>query len=261
MIRAIANLTALGCLTAATAFAAADDADNTAPFDSDAWQDVLDLEFDGAEVVYDDSLYLVVPERVEEAFSVPVVMNFADTPYDVAEVALIAENNPFPMVARIYPQRPMTAVGFNIRLEMSTPVRAAVMDSDGVWHVVSEQVQVMTPGGCSAPGGGAMAGAGDISTRQFVRADGDSRLKIRISHPMHTGLVIDAWGEAIPEHYINNLTISDDRGDLAKMLLWASVSADPVFMFELPDTQQSVRVDARDTSGDLFEFEGKPSSM
>lgn len=91
---------------------------------------------------------------VEEAFSVPVVMNFADTPFDIAEVALIAENNPFPMVARIYPQRPVTAIGFNIRLEMSTPVRAAVMDGDGVWHVVSEEVLVMTPGGCSAPGGG-----------------------------------------------------------------------------------------------------------
>ena len=257
MIRVIASLAALGFLSAAPAFAA----DNTAPFDSESWQDVLDIEFDGAEVVYDNSLYLVVPERVEEAFSVPVVMNFADTPFDIAEVALIAENNPFSMVARIYPQRPVTAIGFNIRLEMSTPVRAAVMDGDGVWHVVSEEILVMTPGGCSAPGGGGVAMAGAISTRQFVRADGDSRLKVRISHPMHTGLVIDAYGDAIPEHYINNLTISDDIGELARMLLWASVSADPVFMFELPDTQQSVRVDARDTNGDVFEFDGPPSSM
>jgi len=100
---------------------------------------------------------------VEEAFSVPVVMNFADTPFDIAEVALIAENNPFPMVARIYPQRPVTAIGFNIRLEMSTPVRAAVMDGDGVWHVVSKEVLVMTPGGCSAPGGSGVAAAGETA--------------------------------------------------------------------------------------------------
>ena len=107
MIRAIASLAALGFLSAASVLAA----DSIAPFDSESWQDVLDLEFDGAEVVYDGSLYLVVPERVEEAFSVPVVMNFADTPFEIAEIALIAENNPFPMVARIYPQRPVTAIG------------------------------------------------------------------------------------------------------------------------------------------------------
>jgi sulfur-oxidizing protein SoxY len=250
--------------TAIFAFAAAGSvwaAGDAAPFDSETWQDVLDLEFDGADVVYDDSLYLVVPEQVEEAFSVPVVMNFTHTPYDIAEIALIAENNPFPMVARVYPQRPMNAIGFNIRLEMSTPVRAAVMDSDGVWHVVSKQIVVNSPGGCSAPGGVLIADIGGISTKQFVRTDGDSRIKIRISHPMHTGLVVDDYGEAIPEHYIKNVTIRDDRGDLAKMLLWASVSADPVFMFELPDTQQSVRIDAEDTSGGLFEFEGQPSSM
>jgi sulfur-oxidizing protein SoxY len=258
---------AIGCRALATAiFASAISgsvwaAGDAAPYDSETWQDVLDLEFEGADVVYDDSLYLVVPEQVEEAFSVPVVMNFTETPFDIAEIALIAENNPFPMVARVYPQRPMNAIGFNIRLEMSTPVRAAVMDRDGVWHVVSEEVRVMTPGGCSAAGGGMMADAGGISTRQFVRADGDSRLKVRITHPMHTGLVVDAYGDAIPEHYIKNITIRDDRGDLAKMLLWASVSADPVFMFELPDTQQSVRIDAEDTSGGLFEFEGQPSSM
>ena len=127
------------------------------PLESEFWQDVLDLEFDGATVVYDDSLYLVVPERVEEAFSVPVVLNFSDTPFDIAEVALIAENNPFPMIARIYPHRPINAIGFNIRLEMSTPVRAAVMDPDGVWHVVSEEIQVMTPGGCSAVGDSRLA--------------------------------------------------------------------------------------------------------
>jgi len=232
------------------------------PLDSVDWQDILDVEFDGASVVYDESMHLVVPDRVEEAFSVPVVMNFVETPYQVTEIALFAENNPFPTIARIFPQRPLNAVGFNIRLEQSTAVRVAAMDADGVWHVVSREVHVASPGGCSAAGGanGALA-LGEIATKQFARADGDSRLKVRIGHPMHTGLVLDPYGDAIPEYYIEQFSVSDELGELASMHLTASIAADPVFMFELPDTQQSVRVNATDTEGDIFEFEDSPSAM
>ncbi len=232
------------------------------PLSSAIWQDILDVEFDGAPVVYDDSMHLVVPDRVEEAFSVPVVMNFVETPYQVTEIALFAENNPFPTIARIYPQRPLNAVGFNIRLEQSTAVRVAAMDNEGVWHIVSREVEVASPGGCSGAGGGGGALAlGEIATKQFARADGDSRLKVRIGHPMHTGLVLDPYGDAIPEYYIDRFSVSDDLGDLASMQLTASVAADPVFMFELPDTQQSVRINAVDTEGDVFEFEDRPSAM
>ncbi len=232
------------------------------PLNSEMWRGILEMEFEGADVVYDESIYLVVPDQVEEAFSVPVVMNFADTPYEVAEIALFAENNPFPTVARIYPQRPFKAVGFDIRLEESTPVRAAIMDADGLWHIVHKQVQVMTPGGCSAPdGAGGGAGRGEIAMRQFVRADGDSRLKVKIGHPMHTGLVLDAAGDVIPAQYIERLSVSDEFGGLASMVLWASVAADPVFMFDIPETQQSVRISAEDTDGMSFILDGTPAKM
>ena len=261
MMRPLAGIAAAtGIALSLTSVAwAASDAD---PLGSVGWQDILDIEFDGAPVVYDDSMHLVVPERVEEAFSVPVVMNFVETPYEVTEIALFAENNPFPTIARIFPRRPLNAVGFNIRLEQSTPVRVAAMDSDGVWHIVSREVNVASPGGCSAPGGanGALA-LGEIATKQFARADGDSRLKVRIGHPMHTGLVLDPYGDAIPEYFINQFSVSDELGELASMQLTASIAADPVFMFELPDTQQSVRINAMDTEGDVFEFDDNPSAM
>jgi sulfur-oxidizing protein SoxY len=256
---ACSALMAAGFATFAPAGAAGQATD---PFDSPVWRDILEMEFDGAEVVYDQSIYLVVPDQVEEAFSVPVVMNFAHTPYTVAEIALFAENNPFPIVARIYPQRGFKAVGFDIRLERSTPVRAAIMDGDGVWHVVQKQVLVMTPGGCSAPDGAAGGAAmGKIAMRQFVRTNGGSRLKVRIGHPMHTGLVVDDAGDAIPAQYIERLSVRDEFGGLASMVLWASVAANPVFMFDLPETQQSVRVTAEDTDGTAFILDGKPSAM
>ncbi|MDP6952738.1 MAG: quinoprotein dehydrogenase-associated SoxYZ-like carrier [Alphaproteobacteria bacterium] len=232
------------------------------PLGTEAWQDILDLEFDGAEVVYDDSVSLVVPESVEEAFSVPVVLDFRTAPYAVAEIALFVENNPFPQVARIFPQQPVNAIGFNIRLEQSTPIRLAAMDPDGVWHVVHQQVHVGTPGGCQAAPPRSYLALGEIKMRQFVRPDGNSRLKLKIGHPMHTGLVVnEATGEVVPAHYIDQMSVGNESGAVANMQLWASVASDPDFMFDLPEKLQSVRVSAADTEGDDFAVDAKPTTI
>ena len=231
------------------------------PLASETWADIVELEFDGAPVVHDDSFYLVLPERVEEAFSVPVTIGFADTPYEIAEIAVFAENNPFPEVARVTPHRPLGGIGLNIRLEQSTPVRAAARDADGVWHVVHRLVEVASPGGCSAPAGGVGGVVGEIAMRQFIRTEGDSRLKLKIAHPMHTGLASAPDGSTIPAYYIRRVSLADDHGPLADLALWASVSADPEFTFDLPDSRRSVRVSATDTAGALFETVGAPARM
>lgn len=248
-------------LLAAVSLTGAASAEDSDPLVSETWADIVDLELAGAPIVYDDSFYLVVPERVEDAFSVPVMIGFAHTPYRIAEIALFAENNPFSNVLRMVPHRQVGGVGFNIRLERSTPVRAAVRDTDGVWHVVHRLVEVANPGGCSAVGGGLGNAVGDIAVRQFVRTEGDSRLKLKIGHPMHTGLASAADGDTIPAWYIERLTIADENGALADLALWASVAADPVFYFDLPDSRQSVRISAEDTAGAIFDLVGKPARM
>lgn len=228
---------------------------------TEAWRDVLDLEFAGAEVVYDDSVHLVAPERVEEAFSVPVVIGLSETPYSVREVALFAENNPFPQVMRAVPNAPLHAIGLDIRLERSTPVRVAARDEAGVWHVASREVRVANPGGCSAGGGGGMP-VGEIAMRQFVRPNGVSRLKLRIGHPMHTGLAVDAaTDEVVPAHYIDRVAVGGAAGALIELRLWASVSADPTLMFDLPEMQASVRVEAADTEAGIFDLVARPPTI
>lgn len=248
-------------LLAALAVAAVSWSAAAEPPETEAWQDILDLEFEGAEVVHDESFQLVVPDRVEEAFSVPVVVGFSDTPFAVTEIALFAENNPFPQVVRAWPRRPLQAMGLNIRLERSTPVRAAARDEAGVWHVVRRDVDVATPGGCSA---GAVGGlpVGDIAMRQFVRPNGVSRLKVRIGHPMHTGLATDeATGAVIPARHLDRVVIDGDSGALAELRLWASVAGDPTLMFDFPETQRSVRVSATDTDEALFSLAARPSTI
>ena len=230
------------------------------PFGSAVWADLVETELAGAPVVYDNSLFFAIPERVEDAHNVPVLVKLTKALGPVSEIALFAENNPIQTALRIYPHRPLQSVGFNIRLEQSTSVRAAVKDAEGVWHVASRRVFVAVPGGCSEVSPGVVADVGEIALKQFDRAGGSSRLKVKINHPMHTGLASDEDGETIPAYYVEKVSIEDAQGPIADLVTWAALSSDPVFILDIPERQQSIRVSATDSNGLDFEAaQSKPT--
>lgn len=248
----------LAVAAALTILATASHAGNRDPLSSVLWDDLRAEHLGDAPVVYDYMVRLIMPKTVEDAFSVPVVVKLSDLIDPVVEVIVIAENNPIQAAAQIFPHRPMRAVGMNIRLEQSTPVRAAALDSEGVWHVASTRVTVNNPGGCSAPqallaGDADETPVGDIAMKRFKRTDHTTRLKVGISHPMDTGLVPDADGEIIPAYYVDAVTVADEAGPIADLVTWAALASDPSFFFDLPETRQSVRVTASDTRGLAFE--------
>lgn len=247
-------------IVSATAFTAQADTERD-PFRSPIWADLHETELGGAPVVYDNSVFLAVPDEVLDAANVPVLMKFTKKLGEVREIALFAEHNPIQSALRIYPHRPLRSVGFNIRLEQSTPVRAAVLDGEGVWHVASKRVFVAVPGGCSAlpPGGGSEIG--EIAVKQFDRAGGASRVKVKINHPMHTGFAATDEGDIVPAYYLDRITIADETGPIADMTTWAALSSDPVFILDLPERQQSIRVSAHDSAGLAFETLLGASSM
>ena len=249
-------------LAALASGAVAHAADPADPLGSDLWDDLKGAYMGDAPVVYDEAVRLIMPLVVEDAHSVPVVVKISQDLGQVVELAVIAENNPIQTAAQVFPRRDMHAVGMNIRLEQSTPVRAAALDADGVWHVSSLEVTVMGPGGCSTPGGAMADNAlGAIALKQFDRAGGASRLKVKINHPMHTGFAPGEDGKLVPAYYIEKVTVEDEDGPIADMITWAALASDPSFFFDLPDTQQSVRVQASDTKGFAFEALDPAPSM
>ncbi len=231
------------------------------PLRSEIWADMIAEEFAGAPVVYDDRVRLVMPDWVEEPHSVPLVVKLPDGGAGIAEIAVFIENNPIRTAVRIAPRRPIQAVGMNVRLERSTPVRAAALDTAGIWHVAQTAVTVNSPGGCSTMPEDALAALGDIALKRFDRAGGASRLKVRIAHPMHTGFATDDAGDTVPAYHIEQVAIEDDRGPLADLTTWAALSHDPVFHFDLPDEQRTVRVSVRDSAGLWFEAMTPAPSM
>lgn len=253
MIRHLLAAVAVLTLTATTT-----QAGNRDPLSSLAWDDLRAEYLGDAPVVYDYMVRLIMPKTVEDAFSVPLVIKISDLIDPVVEIVVIAENNPIQAAAQIFPHRPIRAVGMNIRLEQTTPVRAAALDSNGVWHVASVRVKVNNPGGCSAPQALVAGGAGDIQVgeiamKRFKRADRATRLKIGITHPMDTGFAPGADGEIVPAYYVDAMTIADEDGPIAELVTWAALSSNPSFFFDLPESRQSVRVTASDTHGLAFE--------
>jgi len=246
---------ALAILAVLTLTSTAAQAGESDPLQSALWEE-LSVEYLGdGPVVYNYMVKLIIPRTVEDAFSVPVMVKLSDRIDPIEEVVIIAENNPIQEAARISPRRTIRAVGMNIRLEQSTPVRAAARDVNGVWHVASVRVEVKNPGGCTAAGGGDSADSalGQIAMKQFKRPNRATRLKVGIKHPMHTGLAPDEEGEIIPAYYVDQMTVEDAAGPIADLATTAAIASDPNFFFDLPDSLQSVRVTASDTMG--FDFE------
>ena len=249
--RAIGAVAAAALLLASGVNAA--DGQQRDPLGSDIWADLLETELGGGPVVYGGGLHLTMPDTVEDPFSVPVMIKLTRGFGKVAELVLFAENNPIQTAVRIVPHRFLRAVGFNIRLEGSGPVRAAAMNADGVWHVVHKRVEVLVPGGCSAPNGATASDIGEIAVRQFDRAGGASRLKLRINHPMDTGFAVADDGEAVPAYFIRRVELADEQGVIATLATHAALSSDPTFLFDLVDGRREVRVKAEDSAGLLFE--------
>jgi sulfur-oxidizing protein SoxY len=256
------TLVAAGAILAATAGARAAETITGDPLQSNSWEDIRAVHLGAGAVVYDTSLEAAMPKTVENAHEVPIMIRFTPDIGVIEEIVIIVEHNPIQVVARMRPYRPIQSIGLNMRLETSSPVRAAARTADGVWHVASRFVDVLSAGGCSTPPPGAGAGAmGEIAVKTFDRGRGISRMKFRIAHPMSTGLATGADGELIPAHYIERIAVADDGGRIADLTTWAAMSMDPTIIIDMPQARQNVRVNARDSEGLEFESFLAPSSM
>ena len=251
--RGLTLLTACTALLVAAGVARAGDYD---PMRSALWANMQGEFLGDGPVKYDYQVRLIIPRTIEDAFSVPVVVELSERVQPVQEVVVIAENNPIQTAARMFPRRAIRSVGMNIRLEQSTPVRAAARDADGVWHVASVRVEVMNPGGCTAAGGAGSAEnpVGTIAMKRFRRPNSATRLKVRIIHPMDTGLVTDTEGAVVPAYYVDTVTLSDAAGPIADLVTSAALATNPNFYFDLPDRLQTVRVTASDSKGLTFDL-------
>ncbi len=224
------------------------------PLDSVNWSNMEEQFFDGTEYVFDNRVKVRVPTVIENQAQVPVTADARALP-NVRKLVVFADLNPIQHVLTLTPSRAAPVVSFRMKVEQATPVRAAALTSDGVWHVGGVYLDA-AGGGCSSPAVARQKEdwsltVGQTQGKLWRQIDGSARVRLRIRHPMDTGLTPDN----IPSFYIEKLQLRSGSGaTLAHIELREPVSEDPTLTLQvrLPTADQALNVEGRDIGGNVY---------
>jgi len=224
------------------------------PLNSTMWEDLSERFFGTAPVVFDDKVRVIVPSLVENQAQVPVTAD-ARALKGVEKLIIFADLNPIIHVLTLSPRKAKPYISFRMKVEQATPVRAAALTEDGVWHVGGVFLDA-AGGGCSAPAEARKMAdwsdtVGQTQARLWRELDGSARVRLRLRHPMDTGLATDNT----PAYFVETLKVRANEGDaLADIEMFEPVSEDPTLtlMLRLPASASAVELEARDNNGGLF---------
>ncbi|MCQ4297325.1 quinoprotein dehydrogenase-associated SoxYZ-like carrier [Pseudomonas stutzeri] len=202
--------------------------------------------------VFDERIQVHVPPFAEDSRQVPVHIDARALGDEVVRIEAWADLNPIPRIFTFTPgEQVVPLVAIRIRVQQATPIRAAVLTRDGVWHIGSARVEA-AGGGCTAPSVvRAQAGwedhLGEVVGARFPRGE-FSRLRLQISHPMDNGLV-----GGIPEFFLNQAELRDADGKvMAELELYPAVAENPNLSLEVKGGQET-HLWLRDNNGNEFE--------
>ncbi len=227
------------------------------PLASARWADMQQTVLSGAPVVFDPRVQVLAPAVAENPMQVPVTVDAQALP-GVREVLVFADFNPIVEVLRFFPEAAPAYLGFRIKLQQSSPVRAAARTADGVWHVGGNWVNTVG-GGCTAPAAGRAAPdwaqtLNQVSARQWNEGPNKGRLRLRIQHPMDTGLVAGT-----PAFHLEEIRLTDAAGQqLMRVQTYEPVSENPVFTLNRGEGDGAVLASGRDNNGNTFNSRIQP---
>ena len=186
--------------------------------------------------------------------NVPVSIRVNDID-DIEKIVVLVDHNPIHRVLNFYPGKAEPYLTFRIKMQEATPIRAAVLTASGQWHVGGVWLD--------APGGGCTTASVSqasrlwetdlnlVAAKVWRRKDGGERLRMRMIHPMDTGLVSN-----IPAFYLESLALQLPDGEqLARLETFEPVSENPVFTFSIASEHASGEgyvLEGRDNNANLL---------
>ncbi|BDI05324.1 quinoprotein dehydrogenase-associated SoxYZ-like carrier [Sphaerotilus microaerophilus] len=233
------------------------------PFKSLPWGDMRREYLGGERAVFDERVTVRGPAFAEDPMNVPVTVAVQGLE-GIERIVVLVDRNPIRRVLEYQPMAALPAVSFRFKLEQASPVRAAVRTRDGLWHVGGTWVD-SAGGGCTVSGATRKDGSwtqtlGLVSGKVFDGAPassaaatpvpGAARLRLRVMHPMDTGLV-----GGIPAFYVNKLSVRDEADrELLRLATYEPVSENPVFSFDFPQRPTgSLRIVGTDNNGNRID--------
>lgn len=230
------------------------------PLGSTQWPGLRKQYLGDAPMRFSQEVIVTGPAFADNAMSVPILIDaraLASVGGGVERIDVVSDRNPIREVLSFEPLLALPILAFRFRMEQASPVRAMVKMRDGQWHVGGTWVQA-AGGGCTVPGATRADGSwsrtlNQVQTKFFSNVlQGSQRLRVRVMHPMDTGLVA-----GIPAFYVENLQLVDESGRVWwRLVLHEPVSENPLLTFELPERPAGIlRLVGRDNNGNAINAE------
>lgn len=260
LLKAAAGAGVLHWLPASAQAPQADELTGGDPLGSMQWPTLRKQYLGDAPMQFSDAVTVRGPAFADDAMNVPLLVNARALDHvggGVARIKVVVDRNPVRDVLTFTPHKALPMLAFRIRMEQASSVRAMVQTRDGQWHVGSTWVKA-SGGGCTVPGitradGSWVKNLNQVQTKFFYNpVDGSRRLRLRVMHPMDTGLVA-----GIPAFHIEELRMVDAVGEVWwSLALHEPVSENPLITLELPSQGgQGFRLLGRDNNGNRIDAE------
>lgn len=225
------------------------------PMDSPQWGVMHQIMMGKEKYVFDDRIKVYAPKVAEDSLNVPVSFRIKGLE-DIKEIIVFSDLNPIPKVLRFQPNDVDPYLAFRIKLQQASPVRVAAKTGDGLWHVNSAWVDA-AGGGCTLPSIGTSSGdwtttLGKVSAHLWQNTDKPNRLRVRIMHPMDTGLA-----PGVPKFHIEQMTLRDESGkQLAYLEVYEPISENPMLSLDV-GKHTNFYINGRDNNGNIINAEVK----
>ncbi len=255
-------LTALGLLPGLAW--SADDPTGGDPLGSMQWPQIR-REFIGSErMQFSDAVLVKGPPMADDAMNVPLLLDaraLIDQGHEIDRIVVVADRNPVQQVLSFMPRKARPVLALRLRMEQASPVRALVRTRAGEWQVGQTWINA-AGGGCTVPGATRADGSwprtlNQVQARLFsnVLDAGGARLRLRVMHPMDTGLVA-----GVPAFHLEELELRDAAGQLWwRLELHEPVAENPLLTFELGQRPAgTLLLQGRDNNGNRIEQEITP---
>lgn len=220
------------------------------PLNSPMWEDVRKMFLKNEAFVFENkNIIIKVPSFADNPLQVPV---YVDASYykNATRLILFADLNAIIPILDMKLFDFKAIISLNMKIAQGTPLRAAVKDKDGLWHIGSAQIKSFG-GGCSVASVASTLADKEKQFGQYkiniFELEHKNRIKLSIYHPMDTGLFIGN-----PEFFINEIKITKDNKTLALIKTYASISENPRFIFETSKKSKDYTIQINDTDGNEF---------
>lgn len=225
------------------------------PLNSSVWTETIKQMIADDKYIFDDkNIKINVPTFADNPLQVPIFID-ASKIKKAKRLLVFADINAIVKVADYDLGHMKAILSLNIKVAQGTPLRAAVLDEDGLWHIGSANINSFG-GGCSvASEASQMESFEDLlgKTKSKVwKKENTYRIKWSIFHPMETGLFVGN-----PSFHISKVDIRLDSQTIGKINLYASVSENPRITLETNVGDGSYKLFITDTDGNEFELKTK----